>query len=244
MTPTPLVEPPNSDQPSRTETEGSHVRTGPSRDFRDGPDAAVDGTDRSDVSTPRAITTWPTAPRSAASRACPPSSGTSPRSNTASCSSSRWSWSASGPAASRRGSGSLDGRAGQARRDRGFDRAGRRRAAPQPPGRHDLHRVRQGHRAARDRRVHRCGHRHLRRRADSQPAPQSGGAAQGQGRRPHRADPGHLRAARAVQGGQGAGRARPAELPGTPAAGLGCRAVPAAWWPGRRRRRHRIARSR
>ena len=46
------------------------------------------------------------------------------------------------------------------------------------------------------------------------------------------------------QGGQGAGRARPAELPGSPAAGLGCRAVPAAWWPGRRRCRHRFARSR
>src|SRR6476659_4593401 len=34
---------------SRTETEGSHVRTGPSRDFRDGLDVAVDGTDPSDV---------------------------------------------------------------------------------------------------------------------------------------------------------------------------------------------------
>src|SRR6478672_13371267 len=34
---------------SRTETEGPHVRTGPSRDFRDGPDIPVDGPDVTDV---------------------------------------------------------------------------------------------------------------------------------------------------------------------------------------------------
>ena len=41
------------------------------------------------------------------------------------------------------------------------------------------------------------------------------------------------------QGGQGAGRAGPAELPGAAAARLGRGALPAARWSGRRRRRHR-----
>ena len=52
-------------------------------------------------SAPRATATWPTAPRSAASRVFPPNSRTSPRSSTASCSSSGSSWSASGRAAPR-----------------------------------------------------------------------------------------------------------------------------------------------
>ena len=143
----------------------------------------------------------------------------------------------------RRGRG-IDGRAGPAGRDRRLGRPRRPGAAPQPPGRRDLHRLRQGHRADGDRRGDRRGHRHLRRRADPQPAAQPGGAAAGQGRRPDRADPGHLRPARPVQGGQGAGRARPAELPGPAAARLGCGAVPAARWPGGRRRRHRLPRSR
>ena len=44
---------------------------------------------------------------------------------------------------------------------------------------------------------------------------------QGQGHRPDRADPGHLRPARQEQGGQGAGRAGPAAVPAAAAARLG-----------------------
>ena len=46
------------------------------------------------------------------------------------------------------------------------------------------------------------------------------------------------------RGGQGAGRTGPAQLPGPAAARVGCGAVPAARWPGGRRRRHRVPRSR
>ena len=53
------------------------------------------------------------------------------------------------------------------------------------------------------------------------PAAQPGGADQGQGRRPDRADPGHLRPAREEQGGQGAGRAGPAAVPAAAPARLG-----------------------
>ena len=84
------------------------------------------------------------------------------------------------------------------------------RRAQARPG--DLHRPRQGRGRARDRPRHRRRHGDLRRRARAQPAEQPRGQGQGQGRRPHRADPGHLRPAREEQGGQGAGRAGPAEL--------------------------------
>ena len=57
---------------------------------------------------------------------------------------------------------------------------------------------------ARDRAGHRRRHRDLRRRARAQPAEEPRGPAQGQGRRPDRADPRHLRPAREV-----ARRARP-----------------------------------
>ena len=65
----------------------------------------------------------------------------------------------------------------------------------------------------------------------------AGGAPGRQGARPHRPDPGHLRAARPHARGQGAGRARAAELPPAPAPRLGRGDEPA-------RRRHRHARAR
>ena len=54
-----------------------------------------------------------------------------------------------------------------------------------------------------------------------EPAAQPRGRRQGQGRRPHRADPRHLRPARQEPGGQGAGRAGPAAVPAAAAARLG-----------------------
>ncbi len=98
----------------------------------------------------------------------------------------------------------------------------------------DVHRPRQGRGAARDRAGHRRRHRDLRRRARAQPAAQPRGPAQGQGRRPDRADPRHLRPAREVQGGPGAGRAGPAQLHEAAAARLGWQPVPPGRWPGRR----------
>ncbi len=62
-----------------------------------------------------------------------------------------------------------------------------------------------GHRTARDRHRHRRGHRHLRRRTEPCAAERAGEGGQGQGHRPHRADPGHFRPARQQSGGQGAG---------------------------------------
>ena len=82
-------------------------------------------------------------------------------------------------------------------------------------------------------------HRHLRRRAHPGPAAPARGRRQGQGRRPHRADPRHLRPARPLQGGQGAGRAGPAAVPASAAARLGRVAVPAGRWPGGGRAGHR-----
>ena len=65
------------------------------------------------------------------------------------------------------------------------------------------------------------------------------GQAQGQGRRPDRADPRHLRPARPLRRGPGADRAGPAQLHEAAAARLGWQPVPPGRWPGRRRRRHR-----
>jgi GTP-binding protein HflX len=73
----------------------------------------------------------------------------------------------------------------------------------------------------------------------AQPAAQPGGPDQGQGRRPHRADPRHLRPAREEQGGAGTGRAGPAQLHEAAPPWLGWQPLP----PGRRARgrwrRHR-----
>ena len=60
------------------------------------------------------------------------------------------------------------------------------------------------------------------------------GQGQGQGRRPHRADPRHLRPAREEQGGPGAGRAGPAQLHEAAAPRLGWQPVPPGRWPRRR----------
>ena len=97
----------------------------------------------------------------------------------------------------------------------------------------------------RDRAGDRRRHRDLRRRAGAEPAAQPGGPAQGQGRRPDRADPRHLRPAREVQGGPGAGRAGAAQLHEAAAARLGRQPLPPGRRPGRRgRRRHRRPRPR
>ena len=76
-------------------------------------------------------------------------------------------------------------------------------------------------RAARHRGRDRRRHRDLRRRAVAVPASRARGRRQGQGHRPHRADPGHLRPARPQPGGQGAGRAGPARVPAAAPAWLG-----------------------
>ena len=65
------------------------------------------------------------------------------------------------------------------------------------------------------------------------------GPAQGQGRRPDRADPRHLRPARELRRGAGADRAGPAQLHEAAAARLGWQPLPPGRWPGRRRCRHR-----
>ena len=88
------------------------------------------------------------------------------------------------------------GRAGRARRDRGLRGARRPDPAPRQARPVDLHRLRQGAGTARRRRRHRRRHRDLRRRADPRPAQRAGEGRQGQGHRPHRADPRHLRPAR------------------------------------------------
>ena len=74
---------------------------------------------------------------------------------------------------------------------------------------------------------HRRRHRDRRRRALARPAAPARGEAQGQGRRPDRADPRHLRPARPVAGGQGPGRARPAALLPARACAAGASRCPA-----------------
>ena len=170
----------------------------------------------------------------AAWRGCPPSSRTSPRSSTASCGWRRSSWSASG-ARARRPTPRSPCASWPARRDRRL--AGPRRAAPAPrqarPG--HVPRLGQGRRAARRSSRPRRRHRGRRRRARTVAAPRAGGHRPRQGRRPDRADPRHLRPARQVPGGQGAGRARAAGVPAAAPARLGRLDVPAGRWPGRRR---------
>ena len=62
------------------------------------------------------------------------------------------------------------------------------------------------------------------------PAAHAGGPGQGQGHRPDRADPRHLRPARQEPRGQGPGRAGPAAVLPAPAAWLGRGAVPPDRW--------------
>ena len=129
--------------------------------------------------------------------------------------------------------------AGAARRDGGLRGARGRHPAPGHPRPGHVPRVGQGPRAARDRRRDRRRHRHLRRRADSRPAAPARGDRQGQGRRPHVADPRHLRPARAQPGGQGAGQPGADAVPAAPPARLGRVAVAPGRRRGRRRRRRR-----
>ncbi len=142
----------------------------------------------------------------------------------------------------RRGRRELHARARRPRRDRRLRGARRRRPATCQARPGDLPRQGQGRRAARHR--HRRGgrHRHLRHRAGSQPATRPRGRRQGQGHRPHRADPRHLRAARQEPGGQGPGRAGPAPVPPPAPARLGRVDVASGRWPGRRRSGHGLAR--
>ncbi len=139
-----------------------------------------------------------------------------------------------------RGRRELHGRARPARRDRGLRGARGGLPAPAEPRPRDVRRSRQGRRHPRDRPGDRRRHRHLRRRARAQPAEEPRGPAQGQGRRPDRADPRHLRPARQVARGHGADRAGPAQLHEAAPARLGRPALPPGRWPGRcRGRRHR-----
>ena len=186
-----------------------------------------------------------TAPRCGGSPACPPSSPTSPRSSTGSLRLERVVLVGVWTARRRDGGRGLAARARGARRDR---RARRCSTACCSAGQHPdpgtYLGLGQGRRARRARRGHRRRHRHRRRRPRPVAAPCAGGRRQGQGDRPDRADPRHLRPARQVQGGQGAGRARPARVPAAAPARLGRVDVPAGRWPGRRRRGDRLARPR
>ena len=67
---------------------------------------------------------------------------------------------------------------------------------------------------------------------------------QGQGRRPNRADPRHLRPARPVERGQGSGRTGPASVPAATPARLGRVVVASGRRPGRRWARYRWPRAR
>ena len=87
-------------------------------------------------------------------------------------------------------------------------------------------------------------HRDRRRRAHARPAAPARGGRQGQGRRPHLADPRHLRPARAQPGGQGAGLARADAVPAPAPARLGRVALAPGRWRRRLRRRRRHARPR
>ena len=128
-----------------------------------------------------------------------------------------------------------DGRLGRARRGHPATAAPRHRHLP---------RQGQGAGAARHRHRRRRRHRRLRRRADPGSAARPRGRRQGEGHRPHRPDPRHLRPARQEPGGQGAGRAGPAPVPPAAPAWLGRVDVPPGRWTGGRRSGHGVARSR
>jgi GTP-binding protein HflX len=107
-----------------------------------------------------------------------------------------------GPRA-RPGRGELASRTGRARRDGGIDGAGPgccSGASETRPG--DLARLGQGPGAARRRPRRRCRHRDLRRRTRAVPAARPRRHRQGQGHRPDRPDPRHLRPARQVREGK------------------------------------------
>ena len=166
-------------------------------------------------------------------RAVAPSSRTSPRSSTASCASSGSCWSGSGP--------------------RAPSRTPRTRwpswpCSPRRPARRCSTRSTSAGRAPTPRRTSAAA----RSRGSSEIVQATGadtvildgelapsqlqeprGPGQGQGRRPHRADPRHLRPAREVQGGPGPGRAGPAQLHEAAAARLGWQPLPPGRWPGR-----------
>ena len=166
---------------------------------------------------PAPCRTSPNGTPCAGSPGCPPSSRTSPRSSTASCASSAWCWSGSGRA-HRRGRRELDGRARPAGRDGRLRGPGlQRRAKPDTAtylGSGKVDRMRDVVIATGADTVI----------CDAELAPSQRRAwrtSQGQGHRPHRPDPRHLRPAREVQGGQGPGRAGPAQLPPAAPAWLG-----------------------
>ena len=191
---------------------------------------------------PPASSSSRSATRCGGSPACPPSSPTSPRSSTASCGWSGWSWSASGPRArSTDAENSLTELAALAETAGSQVLEGliQRRSRPDPAtfiGRGKVDELRASWSSTGADTVICDGE------LSPSPAAQPGAADQGQGRRPDRADPRHLRPARQEQGGQGAGRAGPAastccpgcaagvrRCPGRPAAAAAAAAPAAAW---------------
>ena len=165
--------------------------------------------------------------RCAGSRACPPSWPTSPRSSTASCGWNGWCWSGSGPRArspTRRTRWPSWPRWPRPPVRMVLDGLIQRRSRPDPStyiGRGKVDELRDVVLAAGADTVI----------CDGELSPSQlrtpGAADQGQGHRPDRADPRHLRPARQEPGGQGPGRAGPAAVPPAPAARLGRGAVPA-----------------
>ena len=205
---------------SANEIEGFDVRTSPTHDIRDAADGVDDAAGLPIDDGFNTQGDHDLADRAALRRVAGPvhrAHATSPRSSTASCSSSGSCWSASGPAAPAAEAEASMAELARLAETAGSDRPRRRwcSAASHPDGATYIGSGKVPS-CCEIVEAHRCRHRHLRRRADPQPAAQPGGAAAGQGRRPDRADPGHLRPARPVQGGQGAGRARAAELPACP----------------------------
>ena len=188
-----------------------------------------------------ATSSWRSATRCGASPGCPPSSPTSPRSSTASCGSSGWSWSASGPRArppTRRTRSTELAALAETAGSQVLEGLIQRRSRPDPStfiGRGKVDELRAVVLATGADTVI----------CDGELSPSQlrtlEQRGQGQGHRPDRADPRHLRPARQEQGGQGAGRAGPAAVLPAPAARLGRGAVPAGrrQRPRRRRRRRR-----
>ena len=180
--------------------------------------------------------------RCAASPASAPTSRTSPRSSTASCASSAsCSWASTGPARSAETSLAELQALAETAGCEVLEGLYQRRDKPDP-------KTYVGSGKAKELRdvVLSTGADTviLRRRAVPGPAARAGGPGQGQGHRPDLADPRHLRPARDLAGGQGAGRARADDLHAPAPARLGRVAVPPGRWRRRwrwrrwRRRRH------
>ena len=140
--------------------------------------------------------------------------------------------------------GELPARARGPGRDRRLRGPRRHHPAPHQPGSGHLSGLGQGPGAQGHRGGHGGGHRRRGRGAGTVAAPRPGGRGQGQGHRPYGPDPGHLRPARQVQGGQGPGRAGPARVHAPAPARLGREPVPPGGRSCRGRRGHRLARSR